>query len=233
MRKILACLLILGLLLPLCHAEDLDETQYIGTWVYTKETANGGLTLEVMYLTEDHRVFYVYQTFDAEKSTYTQRHTGSWAPWESGDGINIEIGNGFLSLTGVSRVYSVLNLRHQSGADYKQFVALGSDMLRRAENNAQETKPEQTGVYVPGGYWEVGVDIPAGTYSVRRAESIRSQNFVVYQAYNEESERYTRTVINTILNESNPQIGKFTLREGNVVWVDEGVYFDKPITLGF
>jgi hypothetical protein len=229
MKKLIACLLLLCLILPVCYAEDLDETQYIGTWVYTKETANGGLTLEVMYLTEDHRVFYVYQTFDAEKSTYTQRHTGSWAPWESGDGINIEIGEGYLSLTGVYRKNSGLGLRHKSGADYKLFVALALDMLRRTANAV----PVETGVFVPGGYWEVGVDIPAGTYSVRRAENIRSQNFVVYQAYNEESERYTRTVINTILNESNPQIGKFTLREGNVVWVDEGVYFDKPITLGF
>ena len=233
MKKLIACLLLVCLAMPLCFAEKIDESQYVGTWVYINETVNHGLVMEIIYLNEDHRVFYVYQTFDEEKSTYTQRKTGRWSLWTSGDGIHVEIGDGFLSLTGVSRAYSILSLRHQSGADYKQFVALGSDMLKRTANNSQETEQKQTGVYVPGGYWEVGVDIPAGTYSVRRAENISSQNFVVYEAYNPESGRYTRTTVNTILDKNNPQIGKFKLYDGNIVWVDEGVYFDAPITLGF
>lgn len=165
MKKFIVCLLILVLILPACCAEGIDESQYVGTWVYTEETSNNGLVLEALYLTGDHRAFYIYQTFNAEKSTYTQRHTGSWEQLD-GDTVRIEIGDEYLSLDAVSMYYSVLKTSHSSGADYKMFIALGSDMLQRSvdydlESGARQTEQSRNAVQVP-----TGQKVPQGEYII-------------------------------------------------------------------
>ena len=232
MRKILACLLLVCLALPLCHAEEIDESQYVGVWIEVSETINRGMVAELMCLTEDHRVFYIRQTFDAEKPTLSYRHLGTWTPRGS-EGISIEIGDGFLSLTAVSMVYGVLDAKYASGADYKMFVAQASDMMTRMANEALSTEPEEkeSGVYIPAGFWTVGEDIPAGVYSVRNAQGIKSQNFFVEKDH--DNPGLGNIIVNTILGRNADHIGKIELKEGYTVTVYEGVIFDVPDTLGF
>ena len=237
MKKLIACLLLLCLILPVCYAEDLDKTQYVGTWVYTNETMNNGLALELLYLTEDQRAFYIYQTFDAEKSTYSKRYTGTWEPL-GGDKIHIEIGDGFLSLNASSLYFSVLKTNHSSGAEYKMFVALGSDMLQRSvdydlEDGVKQTEQSQSGILVPVGQWRVGEDIPAGMYSIKPGPNVRSTYLKIWG--NEPDDWITNggLVFHKIIKEDNQTIGKIELKDGWLVIVDDPVIFDVPITLGF
>ena len=240
MKKVMVFIIVFLLLAPACFAET-DESQYIGTWVYSEETSNQGLCLEVLHLSSDHKVFFLRQMYNATESTYGRKTVGHWEV--SDDGLHISTGEGYPEYYNAVQpdlYIPALSLYYPSGDEYKIYVAISSDMITRiandklsALNNAKESNASETGVFVPGGYWDVGVDIPAGVYSIRKPDNINSQNFVVYEKYNEESGRYTRTLVNTILNNNNPIIGKVTLREGNIVWVDEGVYFDSPVRLGF
>lgn len=237
MKKFIVCLLILVLILPACHAEGIDESQYVGTWVYAEETSNNGIILEILYLTGDHRAFYIYQTFSAEKSTYTQRHTGSWEQLD-GDTVRIEIGDEYLSLDAVSMYYSVLKTSHSSGADYKMFIALGSDMLQRSvdydlESGARQTEQSRNAVQVPTGQWRVGEDIPAGTYSVKLGPDMRSGYIKVWGKTADDFLSNGGLIYSEFIEEKNPVIGKIELKSGWLVDVDGPVLFDAPVTLGF
>ena len=234
MKRVITFALALFLLFPSCFAEEINETLYTGTWVYQEETSNGGFLLEVLHLTKEHKVFYIRQFYDAKTPTYNWKTVGSWQISENGIRINTGEGYPEYYTAKLPSVYlPLLYLYYPSGAEYKIFEAISSDMLTRIADDSLSNIKEETGVFVPSGYWDVGIDIPAGIYSVRKPDNINSQNFVVYERYNEETGRYTRALVNTILNSNNSIIGKITLREGNVVWVDEGVYFDTPISLGF
>lgn len=247
MRKAIISTFVFFLLCGYCYAEETNDSLYIGTWVYQEETANGGFAIEALHLSVDHKVFYLRQIYDSSSRAYSWGTVGAWESTEKG--VQVCTGEGYPDYFIAEQPGAelpILVLRYPSGVEYKSFIALSSDMLSRmadkvlasSPNEAPEEKPEvepeeEPGVFVPAGFWEVGTDIPAGVYSIRKPDGASSQNFVIYEKYNEETGRYTRTIVNTILNKTNPIIGKVELREGNVVNVDEGVYFDEPVKLGF
>lgn len=160
---------------------------------------------------------------------------------DDGNGVFIDLGDkGEYKYNAVCDLENViLDVKGLKEKKSKIYIALASDVLTKMTDEKLAATPAptatpETDVFVPGGYWEVGIDIPAGAYSVRNPKNIDSQNFVIFEKYNEESGRYTRTIVNTILNsKTNSIIGKVTLREGNVVEVYDGVYLDEPVTLGF
>lgn len=240
MKKVFAAFLILALLAGCVPAQAADDAAYVGTWIKRDTEGPVDLIIEIFHFSEDHRAYYLYQAYYRGKPTTSYKYAGTWSQSENGIDIALSGPVEIKYHAIIEFKYASLSVTSEYSNIGNYFISVSNDMLSKLADEKLNALPteapaqeQESGVYVPGGYWEVGVDIPAGVYSVRRAANISSQNFVVYDAYNPESGRYTRVIINTILNERNPQIGKFTLYDGNIVWVDEGVYFDAPITLGF
>ena len=238
MKKVITYALILALLAGCVPALAEDDAMYVGTWIFRDSPYPVDLVLEILHLAEDHTAYYIYQAFDNGKATTGAKRIGSWT--NAGDHIEISLGSKEdLQYTATCQAFAVLSVKDKYNKS-KPYLAMSNDLLTKMADEklnpsatAAPTKAPETGVYVPGGYWIVGVDIPAGTYSVRNPENIKSQNFVIFDAYNEESGYYTRTIINTILGKDNAIIGKVTLKDGNIVEVYKGVYFDAPVMLGF
>lgn len=85
------------------------------------------------------------------------------------------------------------------------------------------SRPEWKEVEVPSGQWIVGVDIPAGVYSVSPVRS--SSSFSCY----DQSGRLTES----LLCLSDSPIGKIELIEGWTVNLTNPVIFAPPLALGF
>lgn len=236
MKKIMIAFAMISLIFAFCHAESMNTAPYLGTWIEKKEGRAPDFTIEILHIAADHQAYFIHQAFNRGAATYSVKKAGTWQ--ESAEGIDVIFDeNKFNNLSLVYKVPGLITVINKGTGAKKYFSADASDMLSKmAEEKlsaASDQPAAESGVFVPGGYYVVGVDIPAGDYSVRRIGSSYSQNFVVYEAFNEESGRYTRVLVNTILNNACPQLGKITLRDNNVVYVDEGVYFDAPIKLGF
>ena len=105
---------------------------------------------------------------------------------------------------------------------YEQLVALhhyiGMEIMRR---------PEWKEVTIPGGTWYVGVDIPAGSYSIRPTENGRGAFLKIYNTKGKD------VVYQGVRNESN-SIGKVQVEEGYTVIVEDGSLLFAPAqVLGF
>lgn len=236
MKKIMIAFAMISLIFAFCHAETIDTSPYLGTWIDKTEGRAPDFTIEILHIAADHQAYFIHQAFNRGAATYSVKKAGIWQ--ESAEGVEVIFDeNEFNNLSLICDVPGLITVIEKGTGEKKYFTADAADMLSKmAEEELSSISDESTvesGVFVPGGYYIVGVDIPAGDYSVRRIDASYSQNFVVYEAYNEESGRYTRALVNSILNNTCPQLGKITLRENNIVWVDEGVYFDAPIKLGF
>lgn len=85
------------------------------------------------------------------------------------------------------------------------------------------SRPEWKEVEVPSGIWTVGVDIPAGVYSITPVGS--SANFACY-------DENGRLQINLLCLGGKP-IGKVELKEGWTVEPSKPVIFAPPMALGF
>ena len=85
------------------------------------------------------------------------------------------------------------------------------------------SRPEWKEVEVPVGVWTVGVDIPAGVYSVRPARS--SANFACY-------DENGRLQLNLLCLDGE-SIGKVELLDGWTVKPSSPVIFAPPLSLGF
>ena len=235
MKKLFCILLTFLLLCPLFAAFAIDESQYIGTWVYTEETLNHGLVLEVLYLREDHKVFYIRQFYSNDNPTYTWKSVNTWYPTDKG--ISIKTGDDISSEYDAIlplQPLPILDLYHKSGGEYKSFIALSSDMLTRMTNEALENYSSETGVRVPMGHWRVGDDIPAGTYSIRLPSDGNSYVYICIWGY--DVDNYTANgglIFHESMKPSNPNIGKIDLKEGWIVDIDGPVLFDEPIKLEF
>lgn len=222
MKKVLVFVLVLALL-PFGLALAVDESQYVGTWIQeVPEDETGYYRVALLRLTADHQAYYAVQSFNPGEPGINRQSAKTW--FVKGNGIHIILGEN-TETDAIILDDGRLGFK-LSGNAYSPYVKF-IDPFSVSEDEAD------SGVYVPGGYWTVGVDIPAGAYSVRLPKGGASQNFAVFDKYNEDTGLYTRVVVNIIIDKNSPLLGKLELREGNVVHVFDGVYFDAPVALGF
>ena len=88
-------------------------------------------------------------------------------------------------------------------------------------------RPEWKEVTVPGGTWYVGVDIPAGEYSISPAADGRGAFLEIYNTKGKE------IVYQGVRNESN-SVGKVQVEEGYTIVIDGGsLLFAPAVILGF
>ncbi len=92
------------------------------------------------------------------------------------------------------------------------------------------SRPEWKEVTVPQGFWTVGVDIPAGTYTITRAN--KSLNVFLWK---KSTGDYSAggLIMSAVLNDSNPTIGKVALKNGNILETTGPVIVTPYKGLGF
>lgn len=103
-----------------------------------------------------------------------------------------------------------------SSMSYDELVELSQQITKEIMS-----RPEWKQVEVPAGVWNIGTDIPEGSYSVKPVN--RSLNFFVY---NEKG----ILVGNFIIDE---QLGRVELESGWKLKITYPVYFAPPMALGF
>ena len=222
MKKLLCVLAVLLLLIPAAHGEDLadDEKAFVGVWVRYHEYKDSGVIFELFQLTADHQVYYLNQTFKPGEVGYGRQAAKTWQKIRD-NRILITYGENakseaFITDSGELGIYSADN------SYYYSYTKIPGG------------KDQQTSVYIPAGDWTVGVDIPAGEYSVTLANKNNSTNFVVWRgAKNDTSYGFNNLVYNLILSRTNSTLGKITLEDGNTLVISAAIILDKPAVIKF
>ena len=89
------------------------------------------------------------------------------------------------------------------------------------------SRPEWKEVKVPTGIWKIGVDIPAGEYSI----STESPAITVTVYEGESKENGTLVSFNLVTKDE--PIGKIVLKEGCIIDLLGSVTFAPPLSLDF
>lgn len=102
--------------------------------------------------------------------------------------------------------------------------------LQQKLNREIMSRPEWKEVTVPVGTWKVGVDIPAGTYSVTGGKLMAT-----LEIYSSPEKNYRNMVESyTFSGMTTTAVGRVTLSDGQYVVIDiEPLTFAPPISLGF
>lgn len=75
MKKLLAIILILALLLP---AAVLAEVNPVGCWVKYEILKTGAPAMVMLYLADDHTCYYMAQSFHKDSEGLGRVHVGTW-----------------------------------------------------------------------------------------------------------------------------------------------------------
>lgn len=135
-------------------AENVDESFYVGVWVYNERHAtNDGETTTVLHLTEDHKTYFLIQSFKDDGSPDSGRTAvKSWSA--SGNKIHVIIGE---------NTYLDLQVKDQ---DTLQDAGIRKqDLYHRVSGEAfSNARNLESGMILDPGHYSIGIDIPAGDY---------------------------------------------------------------------
>ena len=76
MKKLLAVVLILALLLPVAALA--DDSDVVGCWAHYELLTTGCPAMEMIYLAEDHTCYFLIQSFDHDAAGLGRTHVGTW-----------------------------------------------------------------------------------------------------------------------------------------------------------
>ena len=122
-----------------------------------------------------------------------------------------------------------------AGAESVDLSALSfADLLslRSALDAEILSRPEWKEVTVPPGEYTVGIDIPAGVYSIEHAGK-RSGNFCVWGAAVDDYKANGGLLINTTISKDNPFLARLVLKDGNVLETNTTILMTPYQGLGF
>ena len=95
------------------------------------------------------------------------------------------------------------------------------------------SRPEWKSVTVPMGSWVIGVDIPAGAYTLEMEDPDDCINVFLWGAESQDFDTNGGILVNEILDEYNLVFGKIILKEGNVLEINGTVIMTPVKGLGF
>lgn len=215
MKKLLCVLAVVALLMGSAWAEGLTESDFMGMWVDVYDTDGGGAVAEMIYLRDDHKVFYMNHSFKADDTGFGREYVGSWSV--NGNCIHIKYGE-----TVESDIYMSNDgfLLIPLGGD--KYITYGKVPVWGEKPDA----PQLSGVAVPQGEYNVGEDIPAGKYTVDAGDAKRVTVWVY--APNGFADYYY------IGTKENEQTMTVNLKEGGKLKIDGAtVYMSTFAGLGF
>ncbi len=95
------------------------------------------------------------------------------------------------------------------------------------------SRPEWKEILVPSGSYEVGVDIPAGSYTVKAIHPEDYVNVFIWGAEINNYELNGGLLLNEMFSEKKDTIGKIILKEGNILQLYGDVIMSPAQGLGF
>ena len=198
MKKVITICITMVLLLFCVSASAFDESIFYGGWVVAGEKDDGGVFMEIFYLTPDHKVFYMNRSFTADEEGFGRQAVGSWSVIENG--IHVKYGNTAETDASMSKDGFFLIPGPGGYIPYGKVPVYG------------ETKENADSIQAPTGEYYVGEDFPAGRYTVEVSPDNYSVHIIVYE--NEEDKYGT----SYFLGESH---GSYTmnirLKDGNII----------------
>ena len=114
-----------------------------------------------------------------------------------------------------------------SGMSFDELLALRDQVQRELIS-----RPEWKEVTVPPGEYTIGIDIPAGVYSISYAGK-RPGNFRVWGAAVKDYKANGGLLINTSINKDDPLLARLVLKEGNVLETTTAILMTPYQGLGF
>ena len=76
MKKLLAIILIVALLLP--FSAFADDSDVVGCWAHYELLTTGCPAMEMIYLAEDHTCYFLIQSFDHDAAGLGRTFVGTW-----------------------------------------------------------------------------------------------------------------------------------------------------------
>lgn len=76
MKKLLAIILIVALLLP--FSAFADDSDVVGCWAHYELLTTGCPSMEMLYLASDHTCYFLIQAFDHDLPALGRTHVGTW-----------------------------------------------------------------------------------------------------------------------------------------------------------
>lgn len=76
MKKLLAIILIVALLLPVAALA--DDSDVVGCWAHYELLTTGCPSMEMIYLAEDHTCYFLIQSFDHDEAGLGRTYVGTW-----------------------------------------------------------------------------------------------------------------------------------------------------------
>lgn len=102
--------------------------------------------------------------------------------------------------------------------------------LRQLVDREILSRPEWKQATVPAGIYKVGVDIPAGTYSIRLPKNGGYEIFSVWGAEYEDYETDGGLIANESLSDDSPIFGRLELKAGNAIYISGPLVFAPPVS---
>ena len=155
MKKVITFALILALLAGCVPALAYDESLLYGTWARFDRTEDGEGALTCFTLTEDHKVFWLYQRFKETNDGFTRNYAGTWT---------FKNGNAYLVIGNTARMEGFITTKGQ----FAEVVIGGYILYDKLGERAgkQETPEPMNGQKIPQGEYLVGKYIAPGDYRV-------------------------------------------------------------------
>lgn len=76
MKKLLAIILIVALLLPVAALA--DDSDVVGCWAHYELLTTGCPSMEMIYLAEDHTCYFIIQSFRHDEAGLGRTYVGTW-----------------------------------------------------------------------------------------------------------------------------------------------------------
>lgn len=186
MKKTIVFIIILAIIAALIpEALAADESAFYGAWGRVYSTNAGGAVFEVFYITQDQKVFYVYETFSADQQTSRTEYVGAWSP--TANGIHIVYGknqDGYVKLLNDNYISLKMGIMEYAyGRIPAGYSAATGDMPIIQGNPFIPQGSLESGVVILPGEYVSGGLIPKGDYIVQADKKTEIKVSVNHAAY--------------------------------------------------
>ena len=173
MKKVLAFALVLCCLTSNTSVAALaaDRADYVGTWVMAQSTSKGGAICEMFKLTADGKVFYLNEYFNADSPSFGRQHVDVWR--QTDDGIHIYYGENAETDAFLSGDFLLI----PGPGGYIPYGKVPEYSETSGPDIASKIPEDRLSILLPSGKYTVGIDFPAGDYTVKANTAERDVGF--------------------------------------------------------
>lgn len=217
MKKMLVVLFALCLAFSVSFAETVDESFYVGTWVNYAFLKDGGFSVTMFHLSDDHTAHFLIRHVPADLDSSGRENIKTWSA--DGNNVSVVTGNTTLDLF----VTDDYRLARDIYGGYEIYEKVGGPF-------ASAGKPvDDSCISIPTGVYVAGEDFPAGTYRIELENDKIGGVVLLYESIDKVNTAFAYLYeysLNT--RSSSPVVGKIVINEGNALAVRNTTIILKP-----